>query len=170
MPGLESWISYSYLVTRERFLPAFQTADRQGWLPRPTDQRHTYTVFIEDYLPGHPTVRLNFRLLFGSGFAYTSPTLIKNPDGSIALAPGARNARRSPWFMRTDIGMTKRFTVPMRAREQPLALEVGADLLNAFNTVTAIDYLWVPQADGDLLSVPLRTTPRTFNMRARVGF
>ncbi len=88
----------------------------------------------------------------------------------IALAPGARNALRSPWFMRTDIGMAKHFTVPMGTRETPLSLEFAAELLNVFDSVTAIDYLWAPRPDGSLLSVPLRTTPRTFNLRARLDF
>ena len=168
VPGLESWVSYSYLVARERFLPAFQTPDNQGWLPRPTDQRHTYTLFIEDYLPGRPTWKLNMRLLFGSGFAYTKPSLVQEADGSIGLAPGLRNARRSPWFLRTDIGAAKRFTLSFG--KQKAVLELAAELLNTFDTVTAIDFLWVPRSDGSLLSLPLRTTPRTFNLRARVDF
>ncbi|NBW94816.1 MAG: TonB-dependent receptor, partial [Bacteroidetes bacterium] len=67
VPGMESWLNYSYLVAREEFSSAFQTPNNRGRVARPTDQRHTVSLFVQDYIPSDPTWRLHLRTLYGSG-------------------------------------------------------------------------------------------------------
>src|SRR5690606_522849 len=45
VPGLESWVNYGFLVAREDFLPSFEDDFTNGVIPRPTDQRHTFSLF-----------------------------------------------------------------------------------------------------------------------------
>ena len=49
VPGMESWLNYSFMVAREQFLPQYTTDLNAGLLPRPTDQRHTVALFAVSY-------------------------------------------------------------------------------------------------------------------------
>ena len=61
---------YSYLVAREDI-----EGDGRGYMPRPTDQRHTFSAYIEDRMRVNwkwlEASRLHLRLLGGSGFPFT---------------------------------------------------------------------------------------------------
>src|SRR5690606_3955067 len=169
VPGLESWANYSYLNTAERFLPTFETPFNQGLVPRPTDQRHTFTVFVQDYVPGDPTWKLHLRGLFGSGLPYTPPAPGPRVRNIVTQPPGRRFSARYPEYRRIDMGVTKRLTLSDDARH-PFNLEVTAELLNVFDMTNTVAYSWVPGGDGIWQRIPTRLTPRTFNLRARLAF
>lgn len=169
VPGLESWANYSYLNTAERFLPTFETPFNQGLVPRPTDQRHTFTVFVQDYVPGDPTWKLHLRGLFGSGLPYTPPVPGPRVGNIVTQIPGRRFSARYPEYRRIDMGVTKRLTLSDDARH-PFNLEVTAELLNVFDMTNTVAYSWVPGGDGIWQRIPTRLTPRTFNLRARLAF
>ncbi len=167
VPGLESWINYSYLVARERFLPPFQTPYNRGYRPRPADQRHTFSLFIQDYVPGFKNWRLHLRMLFGSGFPYTSPRPGKRIGNIQLQEPGERNGERYPPYRRVDIGATRELKL---SRHPDLNLELTAELLNVFDMVNTVAYTWISGTDGTWQRVPTHLTPRTFNLRARIAF
>ncbi|MDZ7346333.1 MAG: TonB-dependent receptor, partial [candidate division KSB1 bacterium] len=64
--NLTHWISYSYLTAREDL-----NDDGRGFLPMPTDRRHQFAVFTEDYMPKIPNSKMHMRIIYGSGFPYT---------------------------------------------------------------------------------------------------
>ncbi len=172
LPGLESWVNYGFLRSRERFLPRFATQGNEGWLPRPFDQTHTFSLFIQDYLPEHPTWKLNLRFLYGSGFPYTPPGPGPGTGGTIRQVPATRNAFRYPSYSRADIGIAKAFKIVSGwwSGDRPLRLDVSVEILNMFNYVNTITYDWAPDADGIWQRIPSRLTPRTFNLHVRVEF
>ncbi len=167
VPGMESWINYSYMVARERFLPEFQTPYNRGWRPRPADQRHTFSLFIQDYVPGFKNWRLHLRILFGSGFPFTSPRPGKRIGNIQLQEPGYRNGERYPPYRRVDIGATRELTLSHHPR---LNLELTAELLNVFDMVNTVAYTWITGTNGVWQRVPTHLTPRTFNLRARIAF
>lgn len=169
VPGLESWLNYSFLVSRESFLPEFETDYRQGLIPRPTDQRHTFSVFVQDYVPGDDTWKLHLRALFGSGLPYTPP--VEGPKlGDIVLqVPGPRSSARFTEYMRVDLGVTKTINVTGEGSDG-IRLNLTGELLNAFDMVNTVAYSWVPGGDGVWRRIPTRLTPRTFNVRLRLDF
>ena len=63
--GLNSWISYSYLDSREKDI-----GSSTGYQRRLFDQRHTLRIFLQDKIPKHPNYQLHVRLIYGSGFLY----------------------------------------------------------------------------------------------------
>lgn len=170
VPGLESWANYSYLRTGEHFLPAFQTRFNDGLVPRPTDQRHTVSLFVQDYVPGDPTWKLHLRGLFGSGLPYTPPIPGPRIGNIISQIPGERYSERYPEYMRLDLGVTKNLTLLEEGLGRPLRLQLTAELLNVFDMTNTVAYAWVPGGDGIWQRIPTRLTPRTFNVRARVEF
>ena len=120
VPGIESWASLSFLKTIENInnyayytrynaegdtiIPGF-TADQKatdstrvpvGNIPRPTDQRVTFSMFFQDYLPKNPTIKMHLSLIFGTGIPFGPP------------GPHLYNdVFRTPPYKRVDIGFTK---------------------------------------------------------------
>ena len=168
VPGMESWINYSFMVARERFLPSYTTSLNAGLLPRPTDQRHTVALFVQDYVPSDPSWKLHMRILFGSGLPYTPPRPGKRVGTVVVQVPGLRHSARFPEFRRVDFGVTK--IVDLLRRTRPVRLEISAELLNVFDIVNTVAYSWIPDATGIWQRVPTRLTPRTFNVRLRTAF
>ncbi len=167
VPGLESWLNYGYLSASEDFLPPFETQNTSGLVPRPSDQRHTVSLFVQDYVPGDPTWKLHLRGLFGSGLPYTPPIPGERVGGFVAQIPGERHSARYPEYRRVDMGITKLIDFD---GSFPLHVELTAELLNVFDMTNTVAYTWVPNGDGIWQRVPTRLTPRTFNIRARIDF
>ena len=170
VPGMESWINYSYLVARERFLPQYVGPRNEGLVPRPSDQRHTFSAYFQDYVPRDPTWRIHLRALFGSGFPYTPPVPGPRIGNIVVQAPGDRLSGRFTEYKRIDAGVTKEIELVRGPRGRPVRLEATAEILNLFDMINTVAYSWVPGAEGIWRRIPTRLTPRTYNLRVRVEF
>ncbi len=163
VPGLESRLNYAYLNAVETFLPEYRSEVLDGTIPRPSDQRHTISLFVQDYIPGDDTWRVHLRGLFGSGFPYTPPVPDRQIGRFVIQVPGERNSARYPPYQRVDLGLTKIVDVGAG-----MHLELTAELLNAFNMTNTVTYTWTPNNAGIWERIPTRLTPRTFNVRFRL--
>ena len=169
VPGLESWFNYSFLVSREDFKEKFEGENgyRTGWRPRPADQRHTFSAFIQDYVPGDKSWKLHLRALFGSGLPYTPPVPGEQVARSVQTqAPGPRMGGRYPEYRRLDVGATKVVRLFDQAVSGPVTMRLTAEVLNLFDMVNTVAYDW----DADFNRVPTHLTPRTINVRMRLKF
>ncbi len=164
VPGLESWINYGFLVAKEEVRPEFATTRSEGLRSRPTDQRHTFSMFVQDYVPGNLAWRLHLRALLGSGYPFTPLVRGSQDPGGAFLVPGDRNVFRYDAYKRLDAGVTREIRFGKTTR-----LDVTAELLNVFDMVNEVASQWV-FSGGKWTRVPVRLTPRTFNLRARVRF
>jgi len=169
VPGLESWFNYSYMVAEERFKKPFREDgyNDRGFIPRPTDQRHTFSAFVQDYVPGDDSWKLHMRLLYGSGLPYTTT----NPGQKInekvqTRVPGPRMAGRLPAYRRVDVGATKEIELATKGIGKPVTLDLTLEVLNLFDMDNTVAYTWTQ----DFTRVPKRLTPRTLNVRARLTF
>ncbi len=61
--NLYSWITYSYLISRENV-----KGDGKGYIPRPTAQTHTLTIFAQDQMRYFPEWKTSLKFVVGSGF------------------------------------------------------------------------------------------------------
>ena len=170
VPGLESWANYSFLVTKESFLPEFQDEFKLGENPRPSDQRHTMSVYIADYIPGDESWKLHMRVLFGSGLPYTPPVEGQRIGNIVTQVPGDRFSARYQRYFRFDVGVTKEVVVVNKGLNNPVRLELTGEILNLFNMVNTVAYSWIPRSDGIWTRVPTRLTPRTINVRMGLWF
>ena len=188
VPGLESWFNYSFMISRERFtkeaLADFTGADewqgpgpsprenRKGLLPRPADQRHTFSAFIQDYVPGNKSWKLHMRLLYGSGLPYTTtnpgPKATVTSETSVRV-PGPRMGGRLPAYRRVDVGATKIIELAEKGIAHPVDLELTMEVLNLFDMDNTVAYAWTGSG-AETTRVPKRLTPRTLNLRARLTF
>jgi outer membrane receptor protein involved in Fe transport len=182
VPGLESWFNYSFMVAKERFtdqaLAGYDSTlrkNRQGLLPRPSDQRHTFSAFVQDYVPGDDSWKLHMRLLYGSGLPYTTtnpgPVLNPNSPGPkrTTREPGPRMGGRLPAYRRVDVGATKEIELAKEGIGRPVSLDLTLEVLNLFDMDNTVAYTWTGTG-ADITRVPKRLTPRTLNVRARLTF
>lgn len=168
VPGMESWLNYSYLVAREEFDDDFLTSRNDGSVSRPTDQRHTVSLFVQDYIPSDPTWRLHLRTLYGSGLPYTPPVPGEQIGNVVEQIPGDRHSARYTRFFRFDIGATKE--IPPERTGSRMRIELTAEILNLFDMINTVSYSWVPDAVGIWQRIPTRLTPRTVNVRLSARF
>lgn len=170
VPGLESWINYGFLVAREEFYSEFQTPFNDGQRARPTDRRHNFSLFVQDYVPGDDTWTLHLRTLFGTGLPYTPPSVSETINSVDVFVPGQRSDGRYPEYFRFDMGATKRVVVGSSFGGRPMHLRLTAEVLNVFNMKNTIRFSWVDSGQGFFEGVPTRLTPRTINVRLRLDF
>lgn len=148
--GTESWLSLSLMQTKEDV-----DFDNKGYLRRPTDQRFTLGIYLEDYLPNNPTWRMNLNLVWGSGLPFNVPN-----------NPNLRNIFQGKAFRRVDVGFSKFIDkVRLGGREVLQSLWIGADILNLFAINNIISYSWVSDLNNQRYAIPNALSARFLNLR-----
>jgi hypothetical protein len=174
VPGIESWASLSLLKTEENqkddyYLDSNGNKVYPGYYPRPTDQRVTFSLFFQDYLPGNPTLQMHMTLSYGSAFQ-VSPPRSKRFDQTIPMGP----------YRRVDLGLSKTLkdrnttsSLPFinKLKEMKISLEIF-NLLNIYNKAS---YLWVQTVNNqenvsNEFAVPNYLTSRRINVKLSVKF
>ncbi len=168
VPGLDSWFNYSFMVARERFKEPFieEGYNDRGWIPRPTDQRHTFSAFVQDYVPGDKSWKVHLRLLYGSGLPYTTTNPGPKSGDVRTRVPGPRMRGRLPAYRRVDLGATKEIELAGEGISEPVMLDLTLEVLNLFDMDNTVAYTWTQ----DFNRVPKRLTPRALNARLRLTF
>lgn len=187
--GAESWASLSYMKTEEdlyndqyieyynqtgELIHSGYTADAvavdsaviyPGNIPRPTDQRVTFGLFFQDYLPMNPTFKMNIGLYFGSGLPTGPPN-----------TPLFTHTYRLPPYRRVDIGLSKQFIGGEAMRPVKgffrgfKSLWLTAEILNLLQVNNTISYTWVRDVNNNMYGVPNYLTPRQINIKIGAEF
>ena len=158
--GIESWASLSIMKTEEDILN-----DGHGYLPRPTDQRFSFSVFFQDYFPGNPTLKMHMTAFYGSRLPAGPPNSERYMD-----------VFRIPPYRRIDLGMSKVLIDPSHKTYRYKAFNSIKDLwldLEVFNLLginNTISYFWVANNSGDMFGVPNYLTKRKLNLKLTVKF
>ncbi len=190
VPGTESWISLSILKTEENLSDDFYydyynasgekiypgyTADNAatdsllrfpGNLPRPTDQRVTFSMFFQDYIPRFPSWKMHMTLVFGTGLPFGPPGNDKYQD-----------VFRVPYYRRVDIGFSKTFIDEDNPRQSRLkwanrirSLWVSLEVFNLLQVNNTISYIWISDITNRSYAVPNFLSARTINLRVNMRF
>ncbi|MEJ2052423.1 MAG: TonB-dependent receptor [Calditrichaceae bacterium] len=125
------WISYGFLKAKEDSI-----GDNYGYIPRATDQTHTFSFVGNAALGKSWDVRLKF--LYGSGFPYTPSTFeIVDEDKNIwGQVIGRRNSARLPSYQRVDIRAGRQFSLGR------FSSEIYLELINLFGRKNVYSYEW----------------------------
>lgn len=188
--GIESWVSLGILKTVEdleddvyyRYFNASGEEIFQGYtfdnvakdslkvtpgnIPRPTDQRLTFSMFFQDYLPKFPTVRMHLNLVFGTGLPFGPPGNDRYKD-----------ILRGPSYRRVDIGFSKiaideegenksRLPVIRNLKSLIFSIEVF-NLLQVSNTIS---FSWITDVSGRQYGIPNYLTSRILNFKMQTKF
>lgn len=187
--GIESWATLGFLrtfenITDDRKVTYFNAAGDTivpgytfdtkavdssvvypGYIPRPTDQRVTFGMFFQDYIPKLPSCKMYLNMQFGTGLPFGPPTHER-----------WKQVFRMPPYRRVDIGFAYQIikedhTLPKqnpfhKLKGMWLSLEVF-NLLQVNNTVS---YTWVTDVTGRQYAVPNYLTRRQVNLKLQVKF
>lgn len=169
--GAESWLSLSILKTKEDNLYDSYTDEGgntvyPGYYFRPTDQTFSVSLFLQDYLPGDKSFRVNLTGVYGSGLPMLDSSV---PD---------QKSFRMPSYKRIDVGFTKSFIDNGKRLVRNLKvanLSVGVDIFNLFNFNNTVSYLWVQtvanqEGNSYRFAVPNYLTSRRVNVRFQMNF
>jgi len=144
----ESWFSLSLLSTQEDW-----TNDEKGWVRRPTDQRATLAIYYEDYIPSKPNLRMNLRIMYGTGLPFGPPN-----------QPQYRSVLSGDTYRRVDIGFSK-FIEPKTPKKAFESLRLSVEILNILGANNVISYLWISDFLENQYAVPNGLSQRFFNLK-----
>jgi hypothetical protein len=158
--GIESWASLSIMKTEEDILN-----DGHGYIPRPTDQRFSFSVFFQDYFPGNPTWKMHLTAFYGSRLPTGPPNSERYMD-----------VFRIPPYRRIDLGISKVLinkdhqAYKYKAFDSIKDLWLSLEVFNLLGINNTISYLWVANNAGDMFGVPNYLTKRKLNLKLTVKF
>lgn len=187
--GVESWASLSYMKTAENLYndqyteyynaagetihigytkditPVDSALINPGYIPRPTDQRVTFGLFFQDFLPMNPTFKMNIGLYFGSGLPTGAPN-----------TPLFTHTHRLPPYRRVDIGLSKQIIGGEALQPKNgifksfKSLWITAEILNLLQVNNTVSYTWVKDYNNNPYGVPNYLTPRQINIKIGAYF
>jgi hypothetical protein len=170
--GIDSWFSLSVLKTGERIDIQTGITDTSYYIARPTDQRVTAALFVQDYFPGNKNFKAFLNLVFGTGFPFGYPKELEN-----------KAIYRSFPYHRVDLG-TSAVLIGEGRRSHIKGLKhlnslwLTIEIFNLLDIENTVSYRWihvVPNtsiAAGEVnnnFPVPVNLTGRIFNLKITIN-
>ena len=194
--GVDSWASMSIMKTMEdikddhyyiylnsngdTIIPGYTSNNvatdsirkTPGYIPRPTDQRVTFGLFFQDYLPKAPRCKMHLNLLFGSGLPFGPPGFERYKD-----------VLRMPPYRRVDIGFSYELVKEKNKDEIKTDDKAEKNKKGFFNSIwfslevynllavnNVVSYFWVRDVTGRQYAVPNYLSSRLLNARVMIRF
>jgi hypothetical protein len=153
VPGTDSWISFSLMKSQQ---------DINGLkVPLPTDQSYNFSLYFQDYVPGHKRLKMNMRGLFSQGL----PTTPSNQGYNKGIF-------RMPAYRRVDIGFSWQALGEEDAIRQRNSfvkgfknIWLGLDVFNLLDIKNTNSYYWISDVYNNQFAVPNYLTGRQLNLR-----
>lgn len=187
VPGMESWASVSLLDARYTINNAFYTVDYNsygevitpgvadktvaynqqfpvGQLPMPLDQRVTFSMFFQDYLPKFPNFKVYLNLVFGTSVPFGPPNNLYG------------DTLRTPFYERVDIGGSYLILGKRGQKNNHGAAKyfkrmwIGVQVFNLLQANNIISYEWIEDVKGNKYAVPNYLTAREVNVKITFEF
>lgn len=158
VPGADSWISFSTMVARQRFVLGPQPS---AWIPSPTEQRWNFSMLFQDYIPQLPQLKFHLKMQFAEGLPFYAPR-------------NNQSWGRMPVYKRIDLGATYVFnaqTAKFMRAESAKHVKQWAIQFEVFNLVgwkNVNSYFWVADAYGAQWASPNYLTGRRYNLKITV--
>lgn len=156
VPGADSWISFSTMTARQRLLDQPEL----GWIPSPQEQRYSFSMLFQDYIPQFPQLRFHIKMIWSDGMPFASPRNI-----------ASQKVFRMPDYRRIDIGATYVFNARtakfMRAPSAKHIKEwaIQFEVFNLVGWKNVNSYFWVNDALGNQWASPNYLTGRRYNLK-----
>lgn len=186
--GIDSWASLSVMKTMEditddyyyiylnsdgdtiipgytsNYVPVDSIYIAPGSIPRPMDQRVTFGLFFQDYLPMLPRCKMHLNLLFGSGLPFGPPSFERYKD-----------ILRMPSYRRVDIGFSYEIIKEKNEEEKKKgnlfkSIWFSLEVFNLLAVNNTVSYFWVRDVSGRQYAVPNYLSNRLLNARVMVRF
>ncbi|MEO9533183.1 MAG: TonB-dependent receptor [Crocinitomicaceae bacterium] len=147
--------------------PVDSVLQTPGWIPRPTDQRLTFSLFFQDQMPRAENFKVSVNMTVGTPLPYGPPTYERYKD-----------VLRSNAYMRVDLGFMYDFINPQnkdKFKEKKVwgkfdQLTVSLDAFNLLGINNIISYQWLQDISGRYYAIPNHLTGRRINLRLIARF
>ena len=191
VPGVESFFRIGFLRTMENIenddyylylnsdgdtiLPGYtfnQTIvdslhQEPGWIPRPTDQLLTFTIFFQDKMPSFENFKVSANLNMGTPLPYGPPSFERYKD-----------ILRTKAYMRLDLGFmydfvnatTKAAHPDSKFQQRFNQFTLSLDAFNLLGIKNILSYQWLQDIAGRYYAIPNHLTGRRINLRLIVTF
>ncbi|MDR0873566.1 MAG: TonB-dependent receptor plug domain-containing protein [Prevotellaceae bacterium] len=152
VPGTDSWVGFSLMNSKEDV-----EGDNHGYISRPTEQRYSFSMFFQDYIPRHPEYKLHLKFVWADGLPFGPP----NGERYEAVF-------RTPPYRRVDIGASRQFV--FKNVKWLKGIWITLEVFNLLDTKNVNSYYWVSTVDGREYAVPNYLTSRKINLKLAVDF
>jgi len=155
VPGADSWISFSTMMARQHLLGS------TTWIPSPQEQRWSFSMLFQDYIPQLPQLKFHLKMQFSEGQPYYAPR-------------NNQSWGRMPTYKRIDIGATYVFNAQtakfMRASSAKHVKQwaIQFEVFNLVGWKNVNSYFWVADAYGRQWASPNYLTGRRYNLKITV--
>lgn len=159
--GLESWLSFSLLQTRENITYINETGKsvESGFIRRPTDQRVNFSILFADELPMDKTYKMHLGLVFGGRVPYYF-----NGNSRYSKTPNT-----IPPYRRVDIGFSKEVIGGQAKKSEKHkrieSLWASVEIFNLLEFNNTVSYIWVKDITNRTYGVPNYLTGRRLNIK-----
>ncbi|MCB9252816.1 MAG: TonB-dependent receptor [Flavobacteriales bacterium] len=159
--GLESWLSFSILQTRENITYQNESGEtvNSGYLRRPTDQRVNFSILFADELGMNPTFKLHLGLVYGARVPYYFKGEARYDKTPNTIPP----------YRRVDVGFSKEIiggAAGSSIRYKRIeSLWASLELFNMLDFNNTVSYIWVKDANNTTYGVPNYLTGRRLNLK-----
>ncbi|MDG1475579.1 MAG: carboxypeptidase-like regulatory domain-containing protein [Vicingaceae bacterium] len=187
--GVESWFSMSVMKSEENLVDDFYTTylnsdgdtiidgftqnsvvtdsivTEPGNIPRPTDQRVSFALYFQDYIPKLPSLKMHIALYYATGL----------PFGPSDTHDRYKAVLRIPAYRRVDIGFSYLLKDAKKEHKGKLIngfknIWLSAEVFNLLQINNVISYLWVKDVTNRSYAVPNYLTSRQLNVKLHFEF
>lgn len=138
-----------------------------GFIPRPTDQMFTFSLFFQDKMPRLEDLKVSANMTLGTPLPYGPPTYERYKD-----------VLRTNAYIRVDLGFMYDFINPEKKhkfKDKPFLkhfdqLTLSLDAFNLLGINNIISYQWLQDIEGRYYAIPNHLTGRRVNLRLIVKF
>jgi hypothetical protein len=186
--GIESWVNMSVMTIQEDLKNDFyytyrdslgnpwykgysnlpvndSTLNQPGYIPRPTDQRVTFNLFFQDYLPKIPSCKMHLNLIYGTGLPFGPPSRERYKD-----------TLRMPDYRRVDIGFSYQLLKEERTKKETGFFRyiksgwISLEVLNLLAVNNTVSYTWIKDVTNRQYAIPNYLTNRQLNLKIQFRF
>ena len=186
--GTDSWITLSYLNTKEDLLDDFYVVNKNaagevitprtedqtvastetvnpGYIRRPTDQALFVSLYFQDYLEKYKRFKVHFNLVVGTGLPFGPPDNQRYKD-----------VLKMPPYRRLDIGFSALLlSGDKRAVKKPNSfgskfdnIWMSFEVFNILGIRNTLSYRWIKDTDNNQWAIPNYLTSRRFNVKMHI--
>ena len=182
VPGADSWINLSLMnakedITGDSYVSHTYDANGKvltsttvypGWVSAPNEQRYTFSMLFQDYLPNNPKYKMQLKFIWSDGLPIQAPFNSKYSAEFRALA------NRTPPYRRVDIGASRILVsgtdkvMEKSWLKHVKTIWLNVEVFNLLDFQNVNSYYWVTDIYGQQMATPNYLTGRQFNLKVMV--
>jgi hypothetical protein len=182
VPGADSWINLSLMnakedITGDSYVSHTYDANGKvltsttvypGWVSAPNEQRYTFSMLFQDYLPNNPKYKMQLKFIWSDGLPIQAPFNSKYSAEFRALA------NRTTPYRRVDIGASRILVsgtdkvMEKSWLKHVKTIWLNVEVFNLLDFQNINSYYWVTDIYGQQMATPNYLTGRQFNLKVMV--